>query len=356
MHRPPENVALGHAKVAGIAHLSGCPAPQCHPSQRSEIRWERADTLVNPQIDAAGIHEWPFNPSFPIDVRFFFSGGRQDIRRNRHKYLEFVYVYEGVVNLDVHEKCLTLRAGDLLVMGSDLFHRVSIGSEARVAVLFFQPELIRATDNIGEETEYLLPLLLQGPDFPHIVGPDTGIAEKVHNLIMEIFWELPADASRSRLSVKTYLKMILILLANHYAEYTGARELLDRKQRELERLQPLFAYLEQHYPEKLRLRDAARRCGMSNSYFMSFFKRVTGQSFVSYVIHFRVARAQVLLVNTDMAASEISQVVGFCDQSHFGLVFRNLVGVSPLAYRFRFGNSGRRRTPIRPDLTLRATR
>jgi AraC-like DNA-binding protein len=348
MHRPPENPALGHLKVADIVQLSGSPASHGHPSQRSEIRWERADTLVNPQIDAAGIHEWPFNPSFPIDVRFFSCGGRQDIRRNRHKYLEFVYVYEGVVNLDVHERCLTLRAGDLLVMGSDLFHRVSIGSEARVAVLFFQPELIRATDNVGEEIEYLLPLLLEGPDFPHIVGRDTGIAEKVHHLIIEIFRELPADSSRARLSVKTYLKMILILLVNHYAEYTGARKSLDRKQRDLERLQVLFAYLEQHYPEKVRLRDAARLCGMSNSYFMCFFKRVTGQSFVSYVIHFRVAKAQVLLVNTDMSASEISQVVGFCDQSHFGLVFRNLVGVSPLAYRFRFGNSGRPRPLSEP--------
>jgi AraC-like DNA-binding protein len=353
MHRPPESVALGHPKVPDIVPLTGGPASHSH--QRSEIRWERADTLVNPQINAAGLHEWPFNPSFPIDVRFFSCGGRQDIRRNRHRYLEFTYVYNGIVNLDVHEKRLTMRAGDLLVMGSDLFHRVSIGSKARVAVLFFQPELIRATDNVGEEIEYLLPLLLQGPDFPHIVGSDTGITEKVIRLMMQIFMELPADSSRARLSVKTYLKMILILLVNHYAVYTGARESLGRKQRDLDRLQPLFAYLEQHYQEKLRLRDAAKLCGMSNSYFMCFFKRVTGQSFVSYVIHFRVAKAQLLLVNTDMSASEISLTVGFCDQSHFGLVFRNLVGVSPLAYRFRFGN-GNRPWPLQAGLIPKATR
>ena len=338
MHRPPENMALRHPRDI---HLSGCPVSTSDPRRPSEIRWEPAVSLVNPQINAAGIHEWPFNPSFPIDVRFLSYGGRQDIRRNRHKYLELVYVYHGVVNVDVHEKCLDVRAGDLLVMGCDIFHRVSVRNEARMAVLFFQPELIRATDNVGEEIEYLLPLLLQGPDFPHVVSPDTGIAEKIHQLMMQISATLPADSSRTRLSVKTYLKMILITLVNHYAEYTGARETLDRKRRDLVRLQPLFAYLEQHYEEKLRLREAARLCGMSSSYFMPFFKRVTGQSFISYVNHFRVAKAQVLLVNTDMSASAISQAVGFCDQSHFGLVFRHLAGTSPLAYRSRFGNRGR---------------
>ena len=349
MHNPAEDLALGYPKVPGIVRPSGRPASHGHPYQRLEIRWERADTLLNPQINAAGIHQWPFNPSFPIDVRFFSWGGRQDVRRNRHKYLELMYIYEGVVNLDVHEKSLTLKAGDLLVIGSDLFHRVSFGSAARVAVLFFLPELIRPTDNVGEEIEYLLPLLLQGADFPHVVGPDTGTAERVHDFMMDILAELPAVSSRARLSVKTYLKMILILLVNHYAEYTGARETLDRRQRDLDRLQPLFAYLEHNYQEKLRLSDAAKLCGMSNSYFMFFFKRVTGQSFVSYLIHFRVAKAQVLLINTEMSVAEISQAVGFCDQSHLGLAFRNLVGAAPLAYRFRFGNCGHSRLPNRSE-------
>ncbi len=340
---------MGHPKVAGIVRSPSFPASTGRPFRQAEVRWEGAAAVVTPQINSAGIHQWPFNPSFPVDVRFFSQGDHQDIRMNRHEYFEFMYVFEGVikVGVDVDEKCLTVKAGDLLVMGNDLFHQVSARRDARVVVLFFMPELIRSSDNVGEEIEYLLPLLLQGADFPHIVSRETGIPDQVHNLMLQIYSELPADSSRARLSVKTYLKMILILLVNHYAGHTGERERLDLMRRDLKRLQPLFDYLEQHYQEKLRLRDAARLCGMSNSYFMFFFKRITGQSFVAYLIHFRVAKAQALLINTDISVSEISHAVGFCDQSHLGLAFRNLVGTTPLAYRLRFGSCARLRSPDR---------
>ncbi len=84
------------------------------------------------------------------------------------------------------------------------------------------------------------------------------------------------------------------------------------------------------------MREASRICGMSESHFMSFFKRVTGLSFMKYLNHYRVERSQVLLVNTDEPMASISQEMGFCDQSYFGTVFRRLVGMTPAAYRRRF--------------------
>jgi len=42
---------------------------------------------------------------------------------------------------------------------------------------------------------------------------------------------------------------------------------------------------------------------------MRFFKHVTGQSFVTYLNHFRIAKAQVVLANTDRPIAEISQEV-----------------------------------------------
>jgi AraC-like DNA-binding protein len=36
---------------------------------------------------------------------------------------------------------------------------------------------------------------------------------------------------------------------------------------------------------------------------------------------------------TDKSVSDISQEMGFCDQSYFGTVFRKLVGMTPAGYR-----------------------
>ena len=36
----------------------------------SKSTWEKEYSVVEPQINAEGVHVWPFDPSFPIDIRF----------------------------------------------------------------------------------------------------------------------------------------------------------------------------------------------------------------------------------------------------------------------------------------------
>lgn len=295
--------------------------------------------VVEPQINAEGTHVYPFDPSFPIAVRFFTLGGSNSVRMNRHHYFELYFVSSGRTVVQIQDRVFPVRKGDLVVIGSNLYHnRIDPpNSQSRLTVLFFEPELICATEGTGEEIEYVMPFLAQKSDFPHVIPACTSLPAEVDALIHRIHKELPATTVRGRLTVKTYLKMILALLVNHYAAYLGSREDLNRKRVDLERLRPLFDYVEKHYDSPIQVEDAARLCAMSNSHFMYFFKRTTGQSFLSYVNHFRIAKAQVLLTTTDKPLARITQEVAFCNQSYFGMVFRKLVGVTPLAYRRRLG-------------------
>jgi AraC-like DNA-binding protein len=167
--------------------------------------------------------------------------------------------------------------------------------------------------------------------------------------MLRIRSELPPLSPRGRLAIKTYLKMILMLLVNRYASYAGTVETFQRQQRDLDRLLPLFRFLGENCGCAIQVKEASRICGMSDSHFMSFFKRVTGLSFMKYLNHYRVERSQVLLVNTDESMASISQEMGFCDQSYFGTVFRRLVGMTPAAYRRRFRTrNGSGRAPLSP--------
>ena len=293
--------------------------------------------VVEPQINADGVHVWPFDPSFPIDVRFMTSGLRQNVRMNRHDYFELMYLCTGEADLHIQDRTLPFHKGELSVVGSTLYHRLECRTALpfTVGVLFFHPDLIRA-DGGADSAEYLTPFLLQDSLFPHIIPAKIGVPKQVFELMQRIRAELPARSALARLSAKTYLKMILILLVNQYSSYAGTVETFQRQQRALERLQPLFDHLERHYGEAIQVQGAARICGMSESHFMNFFKRATGQSFMAYLNHCRIERAQALLVTSDRPMSEISQETGFCDQSYFGTVFRRLVGMTPAAYRRKF--------------------
>jgi AraC-like DNA-binding protein len=222
-------------------------------------------------------------------------------------------------------------------MGGALPHRISKygRSEIRCVTLYFEPELIRAHDSSGDDVQYLVPFLIQHSGFPHIVSAPSGVPSAVFSLMKRIYNELPADSTRSRLAVRTYLKMILMLLVNHYSEFQDSQPILTQRQRDLERLQPLFEFIEDHYMEEITVSEAACVVNMSKSHFMRYFKQSTGQPFVAHLNQFRVAKAQQLLVTTDRSIADIGQEVGFCNQSYFGLVFRRLTNLSPREYKLK---------------------
>ena len=295
-------------------------------------------TLVEPQINAEGIHVWPFDVSCPIEVLFLNEDGRHKVRMNRHGYFEVLYLCAGAADCHIQDRLLPFNEGDLAIIGSTLYHRVEFRTPGTIAALFFEPDLIRC-DGSSDSAEYLTPFLLQDSDFPHIVPAETGVPSQVLELMLRMRSELPAKSTRARLALRTYLKMLLMLLVNQYSTYAGTVETFKRQQRALDRLRPLFHHLGEHCGSVIQVGEAARICGMSESHFMSFFKQVTGLSFMKYLNQYRIERSQVLLSTTDAPIAAISQEMGFCDQSYFGAVFGKLVGMTPAAYRRRYKNA-----------------
>jgi AraC-like DNA-binding protein/mannose-6-phosphate isomerase-like protein (cupin superfamily) len=299
-------------------------------------------SLVEPQINAEGVHVWPFNKACPVEVLFMTTHDRQRVRMNRHGYFEIIYLCSGHGACHIQDRLMPFQEGDLAVIGSTLYHRIECQSESplTIAALFFEPEFI-CCDGANDSAGYLTPFLLQDAEFPHIVPAKSGIPRQVLDLMLKIQSESPTTTPRARLAVKTYLKMVLMLLVNQYAAYAGTVETFQRQERALDRLRPLFKYIGDNLGSPVQVRQAARMCGMSESYFMNFFKQVTGLSFVAYLNHFRVEQAQLLLAQTEESMVSISHQVGFCDQSYFGTVFRKIAGMTPAAYRRRVGSQPR---------------
>ena len=154
-------------------------------------------------------------------------------------------------------------------------------------------------------TEYLTPFLIQDSTLSPLVRASTGVPKRAFDIIRQIEAELPPESSRHRLATRTYLRLLLLLLVNHFAEFAGLREPLDQHERQANRLRPLFAYLDAHYAEEITVERASGVLHMSPSHFMSFFKKTTGQSFRTFLNRFRIAKAKSLLLWTDRPVAEI---------------------------------------------------
>jgi AraC family transcriptional activator of pobA len=307
-------------------------------------QWENAFSLIDPQINAEGVHLWPFEPTCPVDIRFYVYDNHQSIRMNRHDYFEIFYLQKGELIFRIQDRCFPMNDGDMVILSSTQYHTMQLPEQgtpptrARAAALYFMPDAIWSSDAGGEGAEYLTPFLFQDENFPYLIPRDTGTPREIFELMRRIKTELPAETNRGRLTVRTYLKMILMLLVNHFANHRGTDESFRRKQQAIEQLRPLFDFLENHYRDPITIESAASVLCMSKSHFMRIFKQVTGQPFVNYLNHFRIAKAQALLATTELSVSEIGQEVGFSDQSYFGLIFRKFSQLTPLQYRRQYGS------------------
>jgi len=196
----------------------------------------------------------------------------------------------------------------------------------------FLPQLICPAGTAGEEADYLRPFLVQDTGFPHVVPAATGLPRQIRPLMARIHDRLPAHSASARLCAKTYLKMILAELTEHYASYGGSVSTFEARHRDLDRLRPVFDFIAIHYSDSIDLADVASLVSMSSRTFTRFFKKVTGETFVDYLNGFRIEKARRLLATGNKSMAEISQEVGFCNQSYFGAVFRKLAQMSARQY------------------------
>ena len=78
--------------------------------------------------------------------------------------------------------------------------------------------------------------------------------------------------------------------------------------------------------------DVAAACGLSRCYFISAFRRATGETPHLCLLRYRVRKAKVLL-DGPMSIAEIALTCGFADQSHLTRIFAKHTGISPGAWR-----------------------
>ena len=103
------------------------------------------------------------------------------------------------------------------------------------------------------------------------------------------------------------------------------------------RINPIFAYLVEHFRKEVSLNKAAAIAGMTPNAFCKYFKRITRKTFMETVIEYRINYATQQLIQSDKSISDICFESGFGDISHFYKMFKAKMQVSPLHYRQQFG-------------------
>lgn len=103
-----------------------------------------------------------------------------------------------------------------------------------------------------------------------------------------------------------------------------------------------IAYIEKNYYKRtMDVGEIADHVGMSSRYFSMIFKEKVGKSVMKYLIEYRVNIAKQLLMDKDLKAYQVAEMVGYDSYPYFSTLFRKVTGENPGTYseRMRAMNS-----------------
>ncbi|WP_234340328.1 AraC family transcriptional regulator [Gorillibacterium timonense] len=101
-----------------------------------------------------------------------------------------------------------------------------------------------------------------------------------------------------------------------------------------ERLQPVFDYMETHYPLPVTLEELAEVIGVSAKHFCLIFRRTVKMRPMEYLNLLRIRKSkEIMLQERNLPLKEIAGMVGFETPGYFSLLFKKAEGMTPDLFR-----------------------
>lgn len=139
-----------------------------------------------------------------------------------------------------------------------------------------------------------------------------------------------ASSIQAAMSPKEAMAVVMQVLRHLVPRRSAAGE-------SMARYAELDALIAHRLHERITLNEVARELGETPSAITHRLQRKFGLSFSEYIGRLRVEEAKSLLRRTRLTATEIARRVGVRDQSQFSKLFKRHEGLTPTAFRERYG-------------------
>ncbi|WP_256761114.1 AraC family transcriptional regulator [Cohnella sp. WQ 127256] len=274
------------------------------------------------------------DPSFPIKVHPCQSPprvvGETLFVHHWHEHMEFLFFVSGKATIECGSVPINYQPGDLCVVNSNELHYGICGSEDLSYYAMIVDLSVLHSQSAGAiEKKFITPITKNQILFHNRIAGDEEITRCMHAIIRE----LDHREVGYELSVKSYLYLLLSVLVRNYVATLSELDEYRLKLKELERLAPVFSYIDENYQDKLTVKQLSDLAGLSRFHFSRLFKQVTDKSLVEYINLVRINKSESMLRSKRMTISEIALATGFNDIYYFSRTFKKLKKVSPTEWK-----------------------
>ncbi|WP_281541616.1 AraC family transcriptional regulator [Maribacter aestuarii] len=246
-----------------------------------------------------------------------------------HPELELVYIEGASAKRHVGDHISEFKDADLVLIGSNIPHLNfdhGVTTNYRKEVLHIKPSF---KDNVLEalpelkQIERLLELSKYGIAFHRETKKEIGsILKTLHQLEPFEFF----------MTVVTLLKKLSV--SNEF-ELLHKKPFVNRyNKKERERIRKIYALVDERYQEKISIGEVAEICNLTKEAFCRYFKKNTGNTFISFLNQYRVSQSKRLLL-MGKNVSETCFECGFESLSYFNRSFKKVTGENPSTFKKR---------------------
>ncbi|MFD2116653.1 helix-turn-helix domain-containing protein [Paenibacillus yanchengensis] len=272
------------------------------------------------------------NPSFPIKVHFcnFHKYGEVLFPHHWHEHIEILYFVSGKAYIECGSTPLEVQAGDVVVINSnELHYGINITDSLSYYALIADLSLLQSQFVDAAESKFITPISQNRLLLRNHIKEDR----KAQLCMMNIVDELNEQPFGYELAIKAELyRLLTILLRNHVAIELSQYEYVQRI-KNIERFDPVFHYIEQHFDEELSVDFLAALTGLSRFHFSRLFKELCGRTITEYITAIRLDKADYLLRHSNYTISDIATRTGFNDIYYFSRTFKKHKKTTPSAAR-----------------------
>ncbi|MCR5469193.1 MAG: helix-turn-helix domain-containing protein [Lachnospiraceae bacterium] len=243
-----------------------------------------------------------------------------------HSYIEVYYAKKGSIRLQTGDYSFRLDEGHICFIDSNTIHSVNrTDSENQVMILQIPIDKGRPFFALKQykfnSTAYLA-------DFSKDLAP----LEELQNLMENMYRE-------SQLKMAGYSQVILGYINTFFGLLIRRYYLIEKKEEDyiaesnLNRLSEIIEYLDEHYTDKLSLKQLSEELHMNYYYLSHFFKDTAGISFQDYLNNLRIDKSLSLLTESNMSITDIALNTGFPNIKAYTTAFQKKFGILPSGYR-----------------------
>ncbi len=233
-----------------------------------------------------------------------------------------IYIYEGSGGIVCSEKTLPITKGILCFIGSERYHYTMPEKPEvydRSKIFISNERLLSLLSLLPNESQLRRKFTSESLVYAQISGEDVKEVESLIDSLAVHEGRENFDA----ILLSVYIRLLAFIDENHVDSVSPNTGFLI----------PAIEYVNAHISEEIKIDDVCAVVHISKYHFCREFKKMTGQTFMEYLLDTRVVLAKKMLAKDRLGVGEISARCGFSSVSYFCRVFKDKTGRTPLAFR-----------------------